>query len=687
MLRTLLLTGLVFAVLAGAAWAEESKDSKKKVTYVDDLTPVLRAKCFQCHNADRTSGGLNMTTYTGLMTGGSSGEVISAGDSGGSYLYKLVTHTEQPSMPPNSPKIDEKSIEIIRLWIDGGALETVNSKPKLSNKPKVDLALDSVSTGRPEGPPPMPGKLSLEPIVRTERANSITGLATSPWAPLAAVAGYKQILLWNTDTLELSGVLPFPEGVPQDLKFSRNGKMLLAGGGRGAELGKVVVYSVESGERVIEVGDEWDSVLAADMNSQQTLIALGGPDKIVRIYSTVNGELVTKINKHTDWVTAIEFSPDGVLLATADRAGGLHIWEGYTGRAYLTLDGHKGAVTGLSWRRDSNLLASCAEDNQVKLWEMNRGNQVRNWNAHNGVQHVHFGHDGKLVTCGRDKVAKLWQGDGKQIRQFPAMPDVAMKTALTHDGKRVIVGDWSGQVSVFNAEDGKEIGQLSANPPTLAERMEVAQAAVAKAKAEYAKVLAVAHSSQMAADELRMKAHNLQEVLKQTPGKVKQAQQELSKQQQQVKDHTNKLRAAQQVLTQAEAEVKKAEDELEKAKDQPEDKQAPLKQKLQAAQAKAQAASKQVQEQQAVIEKAKQQVAAAEKAKQGLEQQLAATKKSLDDLQPKLKAAEEKAKADQAAAEAAAAKIKAAEAALGKWKDAVAFHQEYQRKQDQVTAR
>ena len=42
----------------------------------------------------------------------------------------------------------------------------------------------------------------------------------------------KQILLYNTDTYELAGILPFRTGFAYDLKFSGNGKLLIAGGGR-----------------------------------------------------------------------------------------------------------------------------------------------------------------------------------------------------------------------------------------------------------------------------------------------------------------------------------------------------------------------------------------------------------------------------------------------------------------------
>src|SRR5260370_3225641 len=78
-------------------------------------------------------------------------------------------------------------------------------------------------------------RLSLEPVVHTSHGNAVTALASSPWAPLMAVAGQRQVLLYHSDTLELLGVLPFPEGVPYVLKFSRNGSPLLAGGRPGAQ--------------------------------------------------------------------------------------------------------------------------------------------------------------------------------------------------------------------------------------------------------------------------------------------------------------------------------------------------------------------------------------------------------------------------------------------------------------------
>jgi hypothetical protein len=340
----------------------------------------------------------------------------------------------------------------------------------------------------------MPEDLLLEPPIRTSKAEAVTALAASPWAPVAAVAGQHQVLLYNTDTLELAGILPFPERRPTVLRFSRNGALLLAGGGQGAKIGRVVLYDVKSGDRVTEIGEEFDQVLAADLSPDQGLVALGGPGKLVKIYGTKDGILEHSIKKHTDWVTALEFSPDGVLLASGDRSGGLHVWEAKTGRIFYTLTGHKGAITDLSWRADANLLASSSEDGQVMLWEMGNGTRAKGWAAHAAAASVKYATDGRLVTCGRDMLVRTWDGNGAKLKDFEAFTDLALRAVFTHDGGRVIAGDWTGEIRVWNAADAKRIGQLSTNPPPLADRVAAHVKALEEAEAESAKA-AAAHQA------------------------------------------------------------------------------------------------------------------------------------------------------------------------------------------------
>jgi WD40 repeat protein len=472
--------------LVAAQLAVSTVRAEDKVTYDDHLAPIFRQRCGACHNPTAKKADLDVTTYLGLMTGGASGAGIEPGDASASYLFSLVTHESEPFMPQNADKLPDTEIELMRRWIDGGALENAGSKA-IKPKNKMSVAVELDPGKRPEVIP-MPPHLVLQPFYEMAHASMARSLATSPWAPLVAVTSQRQVLLYNTATLELVGILPFPEGQPNVVRFSRDGKLLLAGGGRPAASGKVVVWDITTGDRVAEIGNELDVVLAADISADHSRIALGGPQRIVRVYSTETGELLYERAKHTEWVVSVEFSSDGVLLATADRNGGLFVWETHSGNEYLTLNGHTAAITGVSWRSDSNILASCSEDATVRLWELENGTNVKNWNGKAALLALEFARDGRIATCGRDQIGRLWDQDGKQLMETAAMGDVAVSVSFCDESSRAIAASWAGNVQVYKAEDGSVAGNLVTNPPTLEQRLASAEQAV-KEKTELAKPL------------------------------------------------------------------------------------------------------------------------------------------------------------------------------------------------------
>ena len=219
----------------------------------------------------------------------------------------------------------------------------------------------------------MPAHLLLEPPVVTTTASAIQALAASPWAPLLAVTSQRQILLHHIETLELIGILPFPEGDPVSLAFTPDGRYLIVGGGVPGKSGITVTFDVTTGTRLLSAGKEFDSVLAADIRPGFDIVATGGPSRLFKLWNTESGALIKSIKKHTDWITALDLSPDGVLLASGDRNGGVYVWESETANEFHTLRAHQAAISAAVFRADSNILATSSEDGTVRFWEMNGG--------------------------------------------------------------------------------------------------------------------------------------------------------------------------------------------------------------------------------------------------------------------------------------------------------------------------
>ena len=156
--------------------------------------------------------------------------------------------------------------------------------------------------------------------------------------------------------------------------------------------------------------------------------------------------------------------------------------------------GHRGRITGLEWV-STNVVASVSEDGTGKLWNIDEVTQLKSWTAHSGgASGLRRAQTGDLVTVGRNRRATLWDAGGNAKRSFTFPGDIPSTGVPTHDAKRVIGTDWTGQVYVWNAADGQEISRLSLNPATMAEQFAAAQKVVDE-KAAAARAAEAAHKA------------------------------------------------------------------------------------------------------------------------------------------------------------------------------------------------
>jgi WD40 repeat protein/mono/diheme cytochrome c family protein len=467
-----------FAATVDRLWAA---DGEKPITYEDHVGSVLKKHCATCHGDAKQESGLNLANYSGVMKGSGGGAIVVAGRSTASRLVEVITATEEGErMPPDGDRVPAEAVALISTWIDTGLRETAGSSVAAKRTLGFKPAAPAADQGPNAVPGAVPGKLASIERPKTIRPYPVLAIAASTKAPVAAVAGYRVIDLYaSPDTLY--GSLPFPEGEPLVLRFSRSGRLLLAAGGKPVQSGSVVLFDVATGKRLASVADEPDAIIAADISPDEKRVAIGCTSRLVKLYSTEDGTLAATIEKHTDWVTAAAFSPDGKYLATGDRAGNIHLCDAASGGTVLQLAEHKAAVRALSWRSDSAVVASCGEDGTIVWWDVKDGWPVVNKpNAHpparpagtygriaNGVLDAAFGPQGQLASCGRDGRVRLWADDGKEMKVFSIDDGVAgsgaaapaagapgpqvlpTRVAISADGSTVLAGDTAGRLHAW----------------------------------------------------------------------------------------------------------------------------------------------------------------------------------------------------------------------------------------------
>ncbi len=478
-----------------AAGQDAAAAEEQKITFDEHIKPIFREHCTTCHSQSDKESDLALDSFAGALAGGSSGEVIKEGNASGSRLFALITHAERPFMPPDEDPMAKAKLDLIKTWIEQGMPENSGSKIKRANNAAAAM-LGSAVTGKPEGPPPMPENLLRQPVIETPRSAAISAMAASPWAPLVAIGGQEQVSLYHAENGQLLGVIPFPEGEPQSLTFTRDGRQLLIGGGRHGASGCAVLVDIANGQRITKVGDELDIVLAADITPDKSRIAIAGPQKIVRVFDSLSGEMLLEMKKHTDWIFALRYSPDGVLLASGDRSNAVIVWEADTGRLYSDMVGHKGEVRSLDFRADSNVLASGSLDGTIKLWDLFENKEIKSWAAHGGgVTSLMYAHNGLLASAGRDSKIKTWNANGEIQKEFAGLSDAALEVALTGDGSYVAGGDWNGQAQLWKADDPTQTHLIVANPPSIEHRLETANANLTSKTAELALAIQAAESA------------------------------------------------------------------------------------------------------------------------------------------------------------------------------------------------
>lgn len=118
-----LIAGSLAMLLAPAAAARAFAQDDERAQHVYE---IFRNRCFGCHG-DARQAGLDLRTHASLKAGSATGPVVVAHQPQQSRLFLLVSHQQQPAMPPVGARLSDEDVEAIREWIaEGGSFESVD---------------------------------------------------------------------------------------------------------------------------------------------------------------------------------------------------------------------------------------------------------------------------------------------------------------------------------------------------------------------------------------------------------------------------------------------------------------------------------------------------------------------------------------------------------------------------------
>src|SRR5260370_41624277 len=88
--RSWLHLGIALAAIAVPAAAQRAP------LFKSEIMPVLQKNCVMCHSEQQKMAGLDLSSFSGMMAGSSSGPVISPGKPERSMLWEIVGNRQKP---------------------------------------------------------------------------------------------------------------------------------------------------------------------------------------------------------------------------------------------------------------------------------------------------------------------------------------------------------------------------------------------------------------------------------------------------------------------------------------------------------------------------------------------------------------------------------------------------------------
>ena len=104
-------------ILGSILWGNYGSFSQDKPSLDESAQTILKRECIVCHGVAQMSG-LDLRTKKTMLKGGSRGPAVVIGEADQSLLFLAVSHQNDFKMPPESPKLSNDDLIILKEWIN-----------------------------------------------------------------------------------------------------------------------------------------------------------------------------------------------------------------------------------------------------------------------------------------------------------------------------------------------------------------------------------------------------------------------------------------------------------------------------------------------------------------------------------------------------------------------------------------
>jgi WD40 repeat protein len=166
----------------------------------------------------------------------------------------------------------------------------------------------------------------------------------------------------------------------------------------------------------------------------------------------------------------LALSPDGKKLVSGGSNDRLvHVWDLSAGYAAAkleqTIENHADWILGVAFSPDGKHLLTCSRDKTAKVWDLAAKESVLTFPDHqNTVYGVAVHANGKVgFSVGEDNLLRSWNatGEGKQIRTSQGHGKAVVRVLRHPSQPWLVTCSADGTVRVWNMENGSAVRTLA----------------------------------------------------------------------------------------------------------------------------------------------------------------------------------------------------------------------------------
>lgn len=401
-------------------------------SYTKDIVPLFEARCLGCHAELVRMGSLNMSSFEGLMQGGTYGPIVAPGRRAESKLYLILTGQAAPLMPMDGTRLTEAQIDLVGRWIDAGA---INDTPA------------GASAGRRDEPPDIKPRAAVKP--------QVFAMAWHPKGASIALAGYKEVRLADPRTGGTSATFTGHADTVRNVAFSPDGRLLAAAGGLPGKRGEVKIWNVEKQEAAVTISGHDDCIYGLAFAPDGKTLATASYDKLIKLWDTATGKEIRTLKDHIDAVYALAFTPDGSRLISGSADRGVKVWNPSTGERLYTMSEPLDGVNTVAVDPTGKIVAAGGLDKSIRLWRLGEreGTILTSLMAHeDAILKLAFSPDGKyLASSSADRTLKIFEVPDLREIQLLTQSDWAYGVEYSPDGKSLAAGRFDGTLSLYDS--------------------------------------------------------------------------------------------------------------------------------------------------------------------------------------------------------------------------------------------